>query len=86
MTTCLYDTFHSAKNMGWQNSGDGNLKGWAGGNGNSGANSHGWQSENGESGGVGGAIKDAAKAAVETAAKTALAAGRSHSCYILDLI
>jgi hypothetical protein len=42
--------------------------------------------ENGESGGVGGAIKDAAKAAVDTAAKTALAAGRSHSCYMLDLI
>ena len=86
MTTCLYDTFHSAKNMGWQNPGEGNLKGWAGSNGNSGANSHGWQYENGESGGVGGAIKDAAKAAVETAAKTALAAGRSHSCYMLDLI
>lgn len=72
--------------MGWQNPGDGNLKGWAGSNGNPGANTHGWQSENGGSGGVGGAIKDATKAAVETAAKTALAAGRSHSCYMLDLI
>lgn len=58
--------------MGWQSTGNGNLKGWAGSNGNPGANSHGWVSENGGSGGT---IKDAAKAAVEAAASTAKAAG-----------
>ena len=72
--------------MGWENPGDGSLKGWAGSGGNPGANSHGWVSENGGSGGVGGAIKDAARSAAETAAKTAIAMGRCVSVNCISQI
>ena len=60
--------------MGWKDTGNHNLQGWAGSNGNPGANEHGWHSESG-SGGVAGAVGSAVSSAVDTAANIALAEG-----------
>ena len=65
----------TAQNMGWTSGSKSNLVGWAGGNGNPGANSHGWVDEKGGSN-----QKGTAGQLVDAVAEAAKAEGKTFKC------